>query len=394
MPSSPIPTPCPADSDAFRQITKPSDNFDDILLHRAVSDAGRWAYGTVFVELWVWNDDRTVLFRPEAGWWVDPVFHSSSNCSATRQVRDGLTSKKCPICRLTDSAHSDFIHPPPLSAGVGLPGVLWSETRGGRRSWRGSHNSQSRRNRQRGERGTTSPVIFPTTDNTATVPTNQSARRYVVWREVKAIVNDPDQPWNPRLQVLGTLGLGWVAAVDFDKLGHLGIVVYMAREGVDLNRLQSESNEGYLMAASDLAAAAYALRKPRGRVVEERRRELQAVLRRVKARILALQRIGITFDQLLHGDTTTVAGGDGQASIDSVETRCNKFLFGKARKWIAAMMIKAYGGNVQPPPAMGWQQSAITFFGCFSTLLLLTRLNVFLMGGLGSDFAITLPYVF
>jgi hypothetical protein len=235
-------------------------------------------------------------------------------------------------------------------------------------------------------------VIFPTTDNTAAVATNQN--RYVVWREVKAIVNDPDQPWNPRLQVLGTLGLGWVAAVDFDKLGHLGIVVYMAREGVDLNRLQSESNEDYLMAASDLAAAAYALRKPRGRVVDERRRELQAVLRRVKVRILALQRIGITFDHLLHGDTTIAAGGNGQASSARVESRCNKLIFGKARKWIAAMMIKAYGGNVQPPPAMGWQQSAITFFGCFSTLLLLTRLNVFLVDGLGSDFAIALPYVF
>jgi hypothetical protein len=46
-----------------------SEPFDNSLLHRAVADAGRWAYGVMFVEIWVQND-ITQLVRPEGGWWL------------------------------------------------------------------------------------------------------------------------------------------------------------------------------------------------------------------------------------------------------------------------------------------------------------------------------------
>jgi len=70
----------------------------------------------------------------------------------------------------------------------------------------------------------------------------------------------PDQPWNPRLQLLSELGLGWAAAVPFNLHGDQGIVVYCARNGVDMDRLQSDDNESYLIAATDLIGSAYALR--------------------------------------------------------------------------------------------------------------------------------------
>jgi hypothetical protein len=87
-----------------------SDRFDNSLLHRAVADAGRWAYGVMFVEVWVQND-ITQLVRPEAGWWIDPIFHS--DCG-----------KNCKICRLTNPEREDFLKPEPLFPGEGLPGVL------------------------------------------------------------------------------------------------------------------------------------------------------------------------------------------------------------------------------------------------------------------------------
>ena len=46
-------------------------------MHRAIQDAGRWAYGTVLIEVWVLNDDRTQLIRPPGGFWLDPVFYSA-----------------------------------------------------------------------------------------------------------------------------------------------------------------------------------------------------------------------------------------------------------------------------------------------------------------------------
>lgn len=42
-------------------------SYDDNLLHRAVADAGRWAYGTILVEVWALSEDHTLLTRPEAG---------------------------------------------------------------------------------------------------------------------------------------------------------------------------------------------------------------------------------------------------------------------------------------------------------------------------------------
>lgn len=42
-------------------------HFDEDLVHRAIRDAGRWAYGTVVVEIWVLNKEKTALFHPDGG---------------------------------------------------------------------------------------------------------------------------------------------------------------------------------------------------------------------------------------------------------------------------------------------------------------------------------------
>jgi hypothetical protein len=311
---------------------------DDGLLHRAVEDAGRWAYGTVLAELWVWNDEHTALVRPDAGWWVDPAFHSGAGCGNGK-----VTS--CGICRLLDPKRADYIPSKPVAAGVGLPGVLWTE---------------------------------------------KSRGKKIVWREVKGIANDPDQPYNPRLQLLGSIGLGWAAAVEFNRLGYSGLVIYMAREGVDLQRLQSESNEAYLLAASDFAASAYVLRGPRERAMQERRSELAAVLRRARNRILALTRMGINIEKLVEDNAAAAAEANKPYFMASFSSgQC----LGDVQHRMVTVFRKALGGDVQPPPAMGWQQSLLTFFGCFVTLLALTRLNVHVNERLGPDYTITLPYV-
>lgn len=397
---------------------------DDGLLHRAVEDAGRWAYGTVFVELWAWNDSHTALFRPEAGWWVDPVYHRSTDCTTKQQQQQGDTTNNkttrsiknynnnhCPICRLTDSTRSDFVPPVPVPAGVGLPGVLWTEGAGrsARRSWSGSHprsSQQQRKSRHRSERNsqivlpdsTTTPATSSTTSTPTAVASHPGAwNKRVVWREVKAIANDPDQPWNPRMQILATLGLGWVAAVDFEKLGHSGILVYMARDGVQMNRLQSISNENYLVAASDFAAAAYALRGPRRCVVNERRLELTCVLRRVKNRILLLKRMGVNLEQLVSNNNNAGAmpsqnnGGKQEKDLPIVMGFWKWTCSNRVQKKAAATLVKARGGGVQIPPPMGWQQAWLTFFGCFLTMLIVTTVNSLVSRRIGPRYAYPIP---
>uniref|UniRef100_A0A7S3P9G5 Uncharacterized protein n=1 Tax=Amphora coffeiformis TaxID=265554 RepID=A0A7S3P9G5_9STRA len=104
-------------------VLEEHDDYDDDLLHRAVADAGRWAYGTVLVEVWVKH--KTSLIRPTSGWWLDPVYHS--------QPCDKLT---CQICRLTDATRPDYERPTALVPGEGLPGVLWAELAGTSRGTR------------------------------------------------------------------------------------------------------------------------------------------------------------------------------------------------------------------------------------------------------------------
>jgi len=60
----------------------------------------------------------------------------------------------------------------------------------------------------------------------------------IVWRDIKALADDPDHPWNPRLQHLASgMDLGWAAAVPIRNNGEKqGIVIYMARAGVDLGK--------------------------------------------------------------------------------------------------------------------------------------------------------------
>lgn len=95
----------------------PESDFDNDFFQRVVADAGRWAYGVVFVEVWVMNEERTQLERPQGGFWVDPV-----SCDYGQNTK---------FQRLIDPTRDDYFQPIPQAPGVGIPGALWSQaTRG------------------------------------------------------------------------------------------------------------------------------------------------------------------------------------------------------------------------------------------------------------------------
>ena len=51
--------------------------FDEDMLHRAIADTGKWAYGTISVEAWVLNEQTGKLVRPHR---AVSLFFSYANC--------------------------------------------------------------------------------------------------------------------------------------------------------------------------------------------------------------------------------------------------------------------------------------------------------------------------
>ena len=105
------------DDDVHYTQTAAMSNFDAAFFHQCVQDSGRWAYGVVMVEVWVMNEDKTHLFRPVGGLWVDPLAHDY-----------GSNDK---FARILDPNHEGFFKALPFSPGIGLPGILWAEGREG-----------------------------------------------------------------------------------------------------------------------------------------------------------------------------------------------------------------------------------------------------------------------
>lgn len=475
-----------------------ADLYDEDLLRRAVADAGRWAYGTILVEVWLLTQDELALILAHSGWWIDPVYHRtyhppqtakgiktedpaakvslftrlSSNSLPSykaslpqhrQQERPTKTRSSCPVCRLIDNERQDYLDPAPMVPGEGLPGALWmadsypefaNPSMGGRS--RGSWGSRSGTGRSR--------FLFPKiqqkyqgNDNDETVEQNssepfqdafhnptarvnppdshdhdvhqtlpspregaswgsgrraylqnahpiQSKQTRVVWRNINALANDPDQPWNPRLQHMAAMGLGWAAAVPIRHEGERkGIVIYMARAGVDLVRLQDPANEAYLSYASNLIAASLIVRTYRHEAIRERREEANAALRRVRRRIQDAIALGLSLEELVEKNLANrkeeLTGGYVPPRDESLEKQssCLGALFhglihlvSTGRKKMGMTLRKCAGSNVKPPPTFTWQESLHTFLAVFATLLIITNLNRSLIRRDGTNAAIVL----
>ncbi len=154
-------------------------------------------------------------------------------------------------------------------------------------------------------------------------------------------------------------------------------------------RFQSSSNELYLKAASTLIGAAYALRQPRLQMQNDRA-QFASVMRRVRSKIVNAHRLGINLSD------GTIAGKGNVTTRKRVKSKkfeqCKERI-NFVRKKVTALVIKSKGAGRQPPPASNWEQSVWTFAGCFITLLMICRLNLYLFDVHGSDFTIVLGYV-
>lgn len=341
MPSSAVPNAAPSRNER-------DDAFDRDMVTRAIADTGRWAFGTIAVEAWVLDNETGKLNRPEGAIWFD---------RALTAVESG--KKREAILRLVDPDRPDYVSPEPLAPGIGLAGAIWSEL--------------ARSNRGISGRGSVTPRT--------TGGIHLLAHR-VVWRDVKAISVDPDQPYNLRLNVVAETGIGLVAGVPFDFRGVKGCVLYFARGTANELKLKSSTNTLYLLASADVIGSIIALRNPRQICLNERRSEREDVRRRLRLKMVAFIRIGGSFlreggAKIQHSDDISTATSSSTLP-DSFSSKSKEFVlkcWKVAKRNTIAIVRKCKGANNEPPPPMSAFESMWSFVGCFVSLLMLLNFS-------------------
>mmetsp|Transcript_28433 Transcript_28433/g.43419 ORF Transcript_28433/g.43419 Transcript_28433/m.43419 type:complete len:370 (+) Transcript_28433:266-1375(+) len=326
------------------------------LLHHIVQDATRWAYGVVFVELWVLDDTGSHLFRPEGGWSIEPSAYESK------------------FVPLTDPLSVDYLPPDELAPGEGLPGMIFSTA--------GGHYHVI-------SRGVANDDMLTRCGNKIT------------WHLVKPIADDPDQPYNPRLKHLGECRLA-AAGVTFKVGGKRGVVMYFARESSDRNKLEDSLNIDYMKHATMLIGSAYAHRAHRENVREAREHVAENGWKCLKSEVLRIHRAGECLAEhvkeqsqmKLHRSEELLPSTFESAS--SEHTRRNSLAISictavpTIRHNIKKFMKKWLGANVSPPPNFNWSESGWTFVGCFLTLTILSNINNALGSTYGPDYQIVM----
>lgn len=407
---------CQQDTKRVDPVSRPhaprrDEKVDEDLLHRAVADAGRWAFGTVRVEVWVIDDTETHVFQPVGGAWTDPAF---------RDCLDETTR------RMLDVHHPECVIPEPQAPGVNLPGVLLSAMKG---------DIVRRDVKQLAKTHLFQPVggacidpdFHDCRDETTrrlldvrhpkyVIPEPQAPRvglpgvlwsamkEDIVWRDVKQLAEEPDQPWCPHMKLLVESGVGWACVVPLTQKPHhlgnnsKGIVLYMAREGVDRRKLLNSTNETYLRSAALLVGAAHNLRARRQEAMNDRRSELHSAIRRARIKLIALKRMGVDLPQLAEDrHRASLRQAKKFSNHDILEeleertpcTPCTQLASSLKRKVIITAK-KTLGAGTEPPPPFTLRESLWTFSGVLLTLLMVATLNDYLVANHGPDYGIAL----
>ena len=347
------------------------------MIYNAIKDAGLYAYGTVGVEVWVLDRSHTSLVKPTGGFWVDEVFKRTTNED---------------LLDLSRSEHSLYGSTDMVSPGVGLSGALWAESSRRKTSSDAEANfnfkelfdlnfsfdeesqkddvekehllkqmtsTKTKRSSRVNHRGNALRSSV-----TRSIIDVREKKSRIVWRDISALADDPFQPANKRLQVLAKSGFGLAAGVTFQTANESGIVVYLARKTVDIDRLQSYANEQYLVRATDLIGAVWSLQEPRSAVLEERKAQTKETWRRVRTKILALVRMKISLENL----STQKRTRNERPTLSKQTSNLQDFQKISNQK-LKSFGKKCLGANVPFSPNANFSQALFISSGSFLSLL-------------------------
>ena len=348
---------------------------DQSLLKLAVEDAGNWCYGVKAIDVWIFNPKNAKLVSVIGGSWVDPVYF---------QNKDPIISEA--LMKLFNPESSDYMDAFEIevASGEGLAGALWADTYGTK------HIASSERDVP--SMATTIWTIM----GRKNMDKPKSAKRKIDWRNVEGMANDPDQPYNKRIQVISQAGFKRAAGVPFHVRGGIkGIVVYMARETASIEKLRSSENEEYMFMTSQLIGSILALREPREISMQARTDEKQAIFEKVKKEVKTLKHSKSSIDETLpeldleqgiNGDQQSI--NKDESCMDNCQSMCN-VMSSFLRSW----WTKMHGGNVQPPPYMPWSSVVFAMVAVFITVFLMAFSNTYVKLRFGNSLGFELGQI-
>jgi len=252
----------------------------------------------------------------------DPVFvHSHTSTTPASEA----------IQRLTQNNRIDYVGPGEVIPGVGLLGALWAKL-----PWDGISTGIS------------------------LSETSHSPRYPIVWKDIKSLVDDPDQPYNLRLQLIYSSGIGTVAAVPYNFKGTRGIVVFGARSTVDTLRLKSDSNQNMLINSANVIGSIVALDENFKNFRETKSLRTSGHLKRVTS----LKCFEESFN---NSESYIIREKESDSWIPSI---CYN-----NRLWLSLQKCFRYTRKIQAPVPLTLKQSVFSFFGVFVSVSLWGLIN-------------------
>lgn len=306
------------------------------MMQMALSDTGWWCHGVMAIEVWVYSKEGR-LEMIEGNSWVDPVYLNNESADIKKAFR-----------ALHDASSLDFqrFSKKSYAPGVGLPGALWAETFG--KSYALASGSFS-------SPGTCEKNYIPRID----------------WRNIPALSQDPDQPYDPRMFALSRAGLQQAAGIPFNVRGTQGIVIFMTRQSAKLDKLSSRLNEEHLITASEHIGSIQALFQSREAQAKERSIRVKKHFHRIRRKICCFLAFYVHKDP---EDSSVEEQRKDPTCMDKFKEKYYKTLSGSKlymRRWYKKM----HGAGIQPPPRMPLNVCVFILFAAFVTDFIMFSLN-------------------
>eukprot|EP01082_Thalassiosira_pseudonana_P000530 g1004.t1 g1004 contig10:1164842-1166801(+) len=285
--------------------------------------------------------------------------------------------------KLTDRSRKDYLGATPTGPGVGLPGVLWSEASSkvpnGGLSF-GLHSMRGHSSERHISGG--NPISFGGGSN--------ASHEFVNWREVDVLANDPDQPYDNRLQNFAKAGFKLATGIPFDCNGYRGLVLFLANPHAEAKKLRDPANSRFIKHVAHLIGCSVAIQAPLEQA-QEFKAKLQADnWHRLKIKLLFIVRLGGSLRQKNReqdaSNSNDCPDAKKRSSIkrlreasarlrnDFKETLVEAKEEAKAKG--ARWLKKIQGGNAVISPSFTFTQMMWSFLGVAVTHCILSRIDL------------------
>jgi hypothetical protein len=296
---------------------------DDILLRQALDSIGSSAYGIIAISIWVMNEGSVCLFQPTNGFWIDPIFRRENPSVALEM--------------LLDDQRIDYTPPRPLVPGEGLEGLLYSECIGINRN----------ENKLHVKRISVQRIIH---QDFAPVDTafNLNPSGGLVFRSLRPILEDEDQPYNRRLSLMVQAQIGKALGLPFHHQSVQGIVIFMARQSARDEDLLRPVHARHLLASTQFVSGLLMFLSHRRKVQFQIKGHLHDIYKRIHKKVMAIHNV----KQFPSSLNNTVSHKAVSIRKDTTDIWMTTFYPGKSIEnlldKIKIWARKCFGGNGTP----------------------------------------------